>query len=94
MQYNAGRVYLLFMCSIVLTSNITVVILWLMCAIQVLRSRSISCYFVSIVSIVCYSGSEERDYYPYWYPSPWKDAAIFSGSEEYCEYVLSYVKYM
>ena len=29
---------------------------------------------------------EERDYYPSWHASPWKDAAILASSEEFCPY--------
>lgn len=32
---------------------------------------------------------EERDYYPSWHPSPWKDAAILASSEEFCPYFQS-----
>ena len=32
---------------------------------------------------------EERDYYPSWHASPWKDAAILTSSEEFCPYFQS-----
>jgi len=32
---------------------------------------------------------EERDYYPYWHPTPWKDIAILVGQKSECSYFQS-----
>merc|ERR1712193_237533 len=32
---------------------------------------------------------EERDYYPYWHPTPWKDIAILVDDLEHCDYFQS-----
>jgi hypothetical protein len=34
--------------------------------------------------------TEERDYYPYWRPSVWKDIAIFPNKLEFCDYYQSH----
>ena len=32
---------------------------------------------------------EERDYYPYWHPTPWKDIAILVDDKDNCDYFQS-----
>ena len=104
MKYQAWFTFLLIHINVLLTTSIykfnklAVYFPGLFTADQKLKTNNGNGYSSAIYTRQNPNGNrrgyecpEERDYYPYWHPSPWKDMAILVSNTSLCEWVMLYI---